>query len=149
MQKRTERKLAFPPAFKLLLRGYMVIAFIFLMARFEIITHIPFLIFLITIVSVSMVFGIGCMLVMTGKPVRASKFDIPGTVLFFVKGILVLYFVSLLAEFGLLPERITSLLMLGLAAIMVLAGVASYIFEVLDRSRPVPARIVRQKPRIR
>jgi hypothetical protein len=137
----------FPPALKLLLRGYMIIAFIFLMAHFEIITHVSFLIFLITVVSISMVFGIGYMLVMTGRPVRASKFDLPNTVLFFVKGILVLYFVSLLAEFGILPARITSIIMIGVAGIMVLIGVASYVFEVLDRSRPLPVR--RQRPRTR
>jgi hypothetical protein len=87
------------------------------------------------------------MLVMTGRPVRASKFDLPNTVLFFVKGILVLYFVSLLAEFGILPARITSIIMIGVAGIMVLIGVASYVFEVLDRSRPLPVR--RQRPRTR
>jgi hypothetical protein len=149
MKKHRTGKMPFPPALKLLLRGYIIIVFILLMAHFNIITHTSLLIFLITIVSISMVFGIGCMLVMSGRPVRASNFDIPNTVLFFVKGMLVLYFISLLAEFAILPARITSALMIGIAGILVFAGVASYLFEVLDRSRPVPHRKTRQRPRTR
>ncbi len=130
----------YPSALKLLLRGYTIIGFIFLMAHFGIITYMPLVIFLITIVSISMVFGIGYMLVLSGKPVRSSNFDVPNTVLFFVKGMFVLYFESLLAEFGMLPDDIISMVMFGTAGILVLAGVASYIYEVMDRSRPVAMR---------
>ena len=149
MQKNKKRRMPFPPALKLFLRGYMIIAFILIMAHYEVISHVPSLIFLVTVVSISMVFGVGYMLVMTGRPVRASNFNVPGTALFFVKGIMVLYFVSLLAEHGILPERITSLLMLGIAGILVLAGVASYLYEVLDRTRPIPSRKTGAKTRTR
>ncbi|MBA3046460.1 MAG: hypothetical protein KKH41_02815 [Candidatus Thermoplasmatota archaeon] len=140
MNKTRTRKRAFPPVFKLLIRGYAIIAFILAMAYFNAITYIPLLIFLISTVSISMVFGMGYLLVMRTRPVRTSRFTIPNTVLFFVKGMMVLYFISMLAEFRILPDRITSYLILGLAGIMVLVGVGSYVLEVFERSRPIPKR---------
>jgi len=147
MRNRKTKMLPFPPALKLLLRGYLIMGFILLMAHYRIIPHVPFLIFLITVVSISMVFGVGYLLVTAGKPVRTSSFDVPNTTLFFVKGIMVLYFISLLGEFGILPRVMTALFMLGVAGILVLAGVASYVYEVLDRARPV--RAVKCGPRTR
>jgi len=149
MQRNRNRKMAFPPVLKLLLRGYIVMAFVLAMWHFNVITHIPFIIFLVTVVSISMVFGVGYLLVMDSRPIRASTFDIPNTVLFFVKGIMVLYFVSLIGQFELLPERMTSMLMLAISTILVVAGVASYLWEVFERSSPLPKPKIASKPRTR
>ena len=134
------KKMKFPPVVKLLVRGYIIIGFILMLEYFDIITNIGVIIFCITVISISMVFGIGYMLAMHSGPVRASKIDIPNTVLFFVKGSMIVYFVSLLAQFGLLPARIVSAIILILAGLMMFVGVLSYVYEVLQRARPMPKR---------
>jgi hypothetical protein len=149
MEKRQMKKIPFPPVLKLLFRGYLIMGFILAMEWLGIITDIGLIIFLVTVVSISMVFGVGYLLVMKTRPVRTTGFDIPNTVLFFVKGIMVLFFVSMLAEFDILPDRITSLLMLIIAGILVLAGVLSYLYEVLERSRPLPKRRPISRPKTR
>jgi len=83
---------------------------------------------------------VGYLLAIHSGPVRKNTFDIPNTVLFFVKGSMVMYFVTLIGQFGLLPTQITSLLIFIMASIMVLVGVLSYVYEVLNRARPVPRR---------
>jgi len=146
-----KKKYMFPPVLKLLVRGYIIIGFLLAVEMLGIFTNIGILVFLITITSISMVFGIGYLLVMRSRPVRATKFDIPNTVLFFVKGMMMIYFVSLLAQFGILPVQITSILMFVIASILMLIGVLSYIYEVLQRSRPLPKKrkIARPNPRVR
>jgi len=143
------KKFPFPPVVKLLVRGYLIISFILAMEYFGIINDVALIIFLVTMVSISMIFGVGYLLVVKTGPVRHCSFDIPNTVLFFVKGMLVLFFVSLLAEFAILPVGIVSLAMLMIAGILVSAGVVSYIFEVFERSRPIPKRKPQSRPRIR
>jgi hypothetical protein len=149
MEKKQTKKMSFPPVLKLLFRGYIIMAFILGMEWVGIITDIGLIIFLVSIVSISMVFGVGYLLVMKTRPVRTTGFDIPNTVLFFVKGLMVLFFVSLLAEFDILPDRITSILMLIIAGILVLAGVLSYLYEVLERSRPLSKRRPVSRPKTR
>jgi len=148
MKPKRSRKLAFPPVIKLLARGYLIISFILLVEYFEIIRNVPFIIYLITVVSISMVFGVGYLLAVKNGPVRQCSYNIHNTALFFVKGIIVIYFVSLLAEFGFLPENITSAIMAVIAAVLILAGVFSYIYEVFERSRPVPGKAPAPRPRI-
>ncbi len=133
-------KIKFPPVLKLLVRGYIIIGFLLTLEYFQIFTNIGIIIFLVTITSISMVFGVGYLLIIKSRPVRATKFDIPNTVLFFVKGILVIYFVSLLAEFDILPIQITSIIIFAMAGILMLVGVLSYVYEVMQRSRPLPKR---------
>ena len=145
MRHKKPKKMKFPPVLKLLVRGYIVIGFLLMLEYFQIFTNVGIIIFLVTITSISMVFGIGYLLVMRGRPVRAISFDIPNTVLFFVKGILVIYFVSLLTEFHILPVQITSIIIFVMAGILMLVGVLSYVYEVLQRSRPLPKRRVAQK----
>jgi hypothetical protein len=149
MQKKQTKKMPFPPVLKLLLRGYIIMGFILAMEWLGIISDISLIIFLVSVVSISMVFGVGYLLVMKTRPIRTTGFDIPNTVLFFVKGIMVLFFVSMLAQFGILPDRITSILMLIIAGILVLAGVLSYLYEVLERSRPLSKRRPASRPKTR
>ena len=149
MKSKKSKKMKFPPVLKLLVRGYIVIGFLLALELFEIFTNVGIIIFLVTITSISMVFGIGYLLVMRSRPVRAISFDIPNTVLFFVKGILVIYFVSLLAEFHILPIQITSIIILIMAGILMLVGVLSYVYEVLHRSRPLPKKRRVSRPRVR
>ena len=144
-----KKKYMFPPVLKLLIRGYIIIGFLLAVEMLGIFTNIGILVFLITITSISMVFGIGYLLVMRSRPVRATSFDIPNTVLFFVKGILVIYFVSLLAEFDILPIQITSIIIFVMAGILILIGVLSYVYEVLHRSRPLPKKRRVSRPRVR
>ena len=133
-------KIKFPPVLKLLVRGYIIIGFLLTLEYFQIFTNIGIIIFLVTITSISMVFGVGYLLIIKSRPVRATKFDIPNTVLFFVKGILVIYFVSLLAEFDILPIQITSIIIFAMAGILMLVVVLSYVYEVMQRSRTLPKR---------
>ena len=144
-------KLKFPPVLKLLVRGYIIIGFLLAIDMFGIFTNIGILVFLITVTSISMVFGIGYLLVMRSRPVRATSFDIPNTVLFFVKGMMIIYFVSLLAQFGILPFQITSILIFMIVSILMLVGVLSYVYEVLQRSRPLPKKrkVLNRKPIVR
>ena len=134
------KKFPFPPVFKLLVRGYIIIAFVLLLEFFGIINEVSFIIFIVTIVSISMLFGVGYLLVTYSKPVRASSLDIPNTVLLFVKGGLVIYFISLVSYFQILPKEITSLLITFTALVLMLIGVLSYLYEVIQRSRPFPSR---------
>jgi hypothetical protein len=140
MSKVETKKFPFPPVFKLLVRGYIIIMFVLLLEFFGIINEVSFIIFIVTIVSISMMFGVGYLLVTYSKPVRASSLDIPNTVLLFVKGGLVMYFISLVSYFRILPIEITSLLITFTALVLTLIGVLSYLWEVIQRSRPFPAR---------
>ena len=140
VKSKKSKNIKFPSVLKLLVRGYIIMGFLLALEFFGIFTDVSIIIFLVTVTSISMVFGIGYLLVMKSRPVRATKFDIPNTVIFFVKGILVIYFVSLLAEFNILPIQITSILILIMASILMLVGVLSYVYEVLQRSRPLPRK---------
>ena len=123
-------------------------AFILAMEYLGIIRSASFIIFLVTVISVSMVFGVGYLLVKSG-PVRLCTHDIPGTALFFVKGIMVLYFVSLLTQFGMLPTEVTKAIMMAIAIVLALAGAFSYLWEVFERSRPLPVSRTVRRPRTR
>lgn len=149
MKKKQMKKMPFPPVLKMLLRGYLIMSFILAMEWVGIITDIGMIIFLVSVVSITMVFGVGYLLVMRTRPIRSTNFDIPNTVLFFVKGIMVLFFVSMLAQFDILPDRITSILLLIIAGILALAGMLSYLYEVMERSRPLPKRRPVSRPKIR
>ena len=111
--------------------------FVVLMEFFGIIDNVSLIIFTVTIISFSMLFGVGYLLVTYSRPVRMSRFDIPNTVLFFVKSGLVLYFVSLLGHFRLLPLNITSFLITAIAIVLMIIGVVSYLHEVIQRSIPI------------
>ena len=145
------RRVPFPPVLKLLVRGYIIIGFLLALEFLGVFTNIGIIILLVTVTSISMVFGVGYLLVMASRPVRASSFGIPNTVLMFAKGSMVMYFVSLLAQFGIMPRPITSLLILAIASILMLVGVLSYVYEVIQRSRPLPKRRrqVAYRPRAR
>lgn len=143
------KKLPFPPVLKLLVRGYVIIGFLLALEMFGVIKSVSLVIFMVTIISVSMVFGVGYLLMIHSRPVRTGNMDIPNTVLLFVKGGLVIYFVSLLGHFGILPIRITSLLITVTALIIMMIGVLSYLYEVVQRSRPVPVRRIRPTTRVR
>jgi hypothetical protein len=64
--------------------------------------------------------------------------------LIFVKGALVLYFVSLVGSFGFLPLEITGLLMTVVTSMLVIFGVVSYLFEVFERATPVRRPVIVQ-----
>ena len=149
MTESTRKKLPFPPVLKLLVRGYVIIGFLLALEMFGIVKDISLIIFMVTIISVSMVFGIGYLLMIHSRSVRSGNMDIPNTVLLFVKGGLVMYFVSLLGYFGILPIQITSLLITVTALIIMMIGVLSYLYEVIQRSRPVPVRRGRSRTRVR
>jgi hypothetical protein len=138
MSKNQTKKFPFPPVFKLLVRGYIIIAFVLILEFFGIIDNVSFIIFMVTIVSISMMFGVSYLLVTYSKPVRSSSLDIPNTVLLFVKGGLVIYFISLVSYFQILPKEITSILITLTALILMLVGVLSYLYEIIQRSRPFP-----------
>lgn len=135
----------FPPVMKLLIRGYIVMAFIVLVFLSGTITHTGLIIFSVTAVSIGMLFGVGILFMRPSRPVRKSSVDIPNTVLVFVKGAIVLYFVSLLGSFGILPPEIAGLLVTGTAFVLVIFGLVSYLLEVFERAVPVTPRSPRQR----
>jgi hypothetical protein len=132
---------------KLLVRGYIIILFVLMLEYFDLLNHTSLIIFTVTVVSLAMMFGVGYLLVTYSRPVRASSMDIPNTVLFFVKGGIVLYFVSLLGYFQILPIEITSILLTITSFVLLLVGVLSYLWEVVQRSRRLPRP--RKVPRYR
>jgi hypothetical protein len=144
--KRQRKRMPFPPVLKLLVRGYLIIGFILALESFGIVDNVSLIIFTVTIVSISMVFGVGYLLLIHSRPVRQGNIDIPNTVLLFVKGGLVMYFVSLLGHFSILPLPITSLIITGTSLVLVLICVVSYLYEVVERSRPLPKREVVPNP---
>ena len=125
---------------KVLVRGYIIMGFVLVLEFFKIFTNIGVIIFLMFVLSISMMFGVGYLLAIHSGPVRRNSYDIPNTILFFVKGSMILYFVSLIGQFGLLPIQITSLLILMIAGLLVLVGTLSYVLEVIQRATPVPKR---------
>ena len=135
----------FPPVFKVLLRGYLVMAFIILIFMTGLLGSVSTVIFAVTIVSISMMFGIGYLLINPDKPVRKANCDIPNTVLVYVKGALILYFISLLGNFQVLSLEIIELLMTGVAFVLVIFGMVSYVLEVFERATPVTPQTEREK----
>jgi chromate transport protein ChrA len=141
MIRRNKRKgFTAPPVVKMLVRGYLIIIFILLVEHFGIIKNLGAIIFSVTIVSISMMFGISYLLMMHSRPVRKSVADIPTTILFFVIGSMMMYFVALASEFEFISKITASVLLTSTALVLVIIGVASYVYEVLQRSRPPPAR---------
>ncbi len=140
-------KLKFPPVLKVLVRGYLIIMMLVALWYFDLIQNLGLIIFSITTVSISMIFGVGYLLINLTRPVRRGNCDIPNTALIFVKGAMVIYFISLLGTFDLLPLEITGLLMTGVAFALALFGTLSYILEVFERVTPVKKTIRRQASR--
>jgi hypothetical protein len=85
-------------------------------------------------------FGISYLLMMHSRPVRKSVADIPTTIMLFAMGSMVIYFIALASEFGFVSVITASILLTSTALVLVIIGVASYVYEVLQRSRPPPAR---------
>ncbi|KYK28604.1 MAG: hypothetical protein AYK23_00005 [Candidatus Proteinoplasmatales archaeon SG8-5] len=127
-----------------------MILFVLMLEYFDLLNNTSLIIFMVTVISLAMVFGVGYLLITYSGPVRASSMDIPNTVLFFVKGGIVLYFISLLGYFHILPNQITSILLTVTAFILMMVGVLSYIWEVVQRSRrlPRPKRVPRYRVRV-
>lgn len=145
MKPKPRRRFPVPPVFKLLFRGYLIMGFMLAMHHIGAVTSAAFIGFLVMVVSISMVFGVGCLLLMESRPIRASSVSIPETALFFAKGALIMFFVSLLDDFGLVPVHVTSAVILLIAGAMAVAGAASYIYEVMERARPAPRTALRTR----
>lgn len=138
-------KFKFPPVLKVLVRGYLIVIMLVALWHFDLIQNIGLIIFAITTVSISMIFGVGYLLINLSRPVRRGNCDIPNTVLIFVKGALVIYFISLLGTFDMLPMEITGLLMTGVAFALALFGTLSYILEVFERVTPATRKVIRHR----
>jgi hypothetical protein len=134
--RRKKKGITAPPVVKMLVRGYIIIIFILLLEHFGIMKNISAIIFAITIVSISMMFGISYLLMMHSRPVRKSVADIPTTIMLFAMGSMVIYFIALASEFGFVSVITASILLTSTALVLVIIGVASYVYEVLQRSRP-------------
>ena len=139
----------FPPVLKVLVRGYIIMGFVLALEILNIFANVGVIIFLMFVLSITMMFGVGYLLAFHSGPVRKNSYNIPNTVLFFVKGSMILYFVTLIGQFGLLPIPVTSLLILMIAGLMVLIGTLSYVLEVIQRATPVPKRKRAIRPRAR
>jgi len=140
-------KFKFPPVLKVLVRGYLIVIMLVALWHFDLIQDLGVIIFAITTVSISMIFGVGYLLINLNRPVRRGNCDIPNTVLIFVKGALVIYFISLLGTFDMLPMEITGLLMTGVAFALALFGTLSYILEVFERVTPASRKVIRHTVR--
>lgn len=120
-----------PPVLLFLLKGYLVIAFIFLAVEYGILGNIGLGMLLITVTAFSMLFGIGYFLLVDASPkVDQRKFEIPLVILIFVKTCLVIYFVGLAVAFGVISEWLGSFLMSGIAAAVTVFGALNYVFDV-------------------
>ncbi|MEW5936853.1 MAG: hypothetical protein AB1665_03420 [Candidatus Thermoplasmatota archaeon] len=136
-----------PPVFGLVLRGYIVIAALILMHHLRLLDPAALTIFLVTAVSIAMLFGVGYLLVAARRPIKKGGMDIPGVLIVYVCGSLVMYFVSLLADHGFLPLPLAALLLTGIALALALFGVGTYLLDVLAKSFPAPSRAAVRRPR--
>lgn len=126
-----------PPVFGLVLKGYVVIAALMLMHGLHLLDSASLIIFLVTCVSIAMLFGVGYLLVAARRPIKKGGMDIPGVLIVYVCGSLVMYFVSLLANHCYIPLPLAAILLTGIALALALFGVTAYVFDVLAKSFPV------------
>lgn len=139
-----------PPVFGLLARGYIIVASIIALHAAGCLPSRPLAIFLVSMTSIAMVFGIGHLLVAAKRPLRKTPLDMPAMIILYAGGGFVIYFVSLLAERGLLRESSAFVLLAGCSLALAFAGVGGYVLEISSnvqctltkppRRRPVRAR---------
>ena len=137
-----------PPVVGLLAKGYAVVASVMALHIAGFLPDRSLAIFLVSMTSIAMVFGIGHLLVAAKRPLRRATLDIPSMIILYAGGGFVMYFVSLLAERGILGETSAFILLAACSLALSFAGVGGYIAEIARNvkctlERPPKRRTVR------
>ncbi len=117
-----------PPVFGLLVRGYMVLASIVALHAAGCLPSRPLAIFLVSVTSISMMFGIGHLLVAAKRPLKKTPLDVPAMTVIYAGGGLAMYSISLLAERGLIHDSF--ILLTACAFAIAIVGVVGYLLEI-------------------
>ena len=139
-----------PPVVGLVARGYAVVASIMALHVAGFLQDRSLAIFLVSMTSIAMVFGIGHLLVAAKRPLKKATLDMPSMIILYAGGGFVMYFVSLLAERGILRETSAFILLAACSLALAFAGVGGYVAEIASnvkcslekppRRRPVRSR---------
>jgi hypothetical protein len=103
-------------------------------------------IFLVSMTSIAMMFGIGHLLVAAKRPLKKAPLDMPSMIILYVGGALVMYFVSLLADAGIIREPSALALLAGCSVALSLAGVGGYLIEIASNVRCTLSKPPRRRP---
>ena len=133
-----------PPVLGLLVRGYAVVASIIALHAAGCLPSVPLAIFLVSVTSISMMFGIGHLLVGAKRPLRKTPLDIPAMAVVYASGGLVMYFITLLAEEGLIADPFV--LLTACAFALVIIGVVGYVLEISSNVWCSLSRPPRRRP---
>ncbi|MBI5001059.1 MAG: hypothetical protein HZB92_05975 [Euryarchaeota archaeon] len=137
-------KIKIPPAIGVIAKGYLVIGIVMSMHAFGILGSTQFTILLVSCASMAMLFGVSYLLVGARRPIRKSGMDVPGLVLLYICGTILLYFVSLLGSSGILMPSLSALLITAIALALAVFGVGAYVVDVVGKAFPVSRRPVRR-----
>jgi len=130
-------KFRIPPAVGMIAKGYLVIGIVMAMHAIGVLESVQFTILLASCASLAMLFGVSYLLVLARRPIRKSGMDIPGLVLLYVCGTILLYFVSLLGSSGILMPSLSALLITAIALALAVFGVGAYVVDVVGKAFPV------------
>ena len=135
-----------PPVVGLVARGYAVIASIIALHLAGFLPDIGLAIFLVSMTSIAMVFGIGHLLVAAKRPIKKAALDVPTMIILYAGGSFVMYFVSLLAERGILRETSAFILLAACSLALAFAGVGGYMVEIASNVKCSLERPPRRRP---
>jgi hypothetical protein len=124
------RRKGIPPVFGLLARGYAVIASIFLLYELGFFPGRGLAIFLISMTSIAMIFGIGHLLVAARRPIRKAPMDVPSTIILYAGGAVVMYFVTLLVDQGYLEGRAAGVILAGCSLALAFVATGGFLAEI-------------------
>jgi len=93
-----------------------------------------------------MVFGIGHLLVAAKRPIKKAALDVPTMIILYAGGSFVMYFVSLLAERGILRETSAFILLAACSLALAFAGVGGYMVEIASNVKCSLERPPRRRP---
>ncbi|MFH0815212.1 MAG: hypothetical protein V1934_00105 [Methanobacteriota archaeon] len=138
--------LRMPPVVGLLVRGYAVVASIVALQVFGFLPDRSLAIFLVSMTSIAMVFGIGHLLVAAKRPLKKASLDMPSMIILYAGGGFVMYFVSLLAERGILRETPAFILLAACSLALSFAGIGGYISEIASNVKCTLERPPKRRP---
>jgi hypothetical protein len=135
-----------PPVFGLLGRGYAIMVSVVCLHVVGYLQSRPAAIFLVSMTSIAMMFGVGHLLVAAKRPLKKAPMDIPSIVMIYAGGGLVMYFVSLMAERGIILDSTAFLLLASCSVAVSIVGIGSYLVEIASNVRCSLSKAPRRKP---
>jgi len=124
------KQLRIPPVFGILLRGYAVVGATFILFEVGFLPNRGLAIFLISMTSIAMLFGIGHLFVAGRRPIKKASMDVPSMLMLYVGGTFVMYFITLLTDQGILNGQAAFVLLAACSLGLVFAAVGSFLVEI-------------------